>query len=53
MAENSDSPSKAPRSPYKEVHDIAQKFRIEVSLLFCQQCLKYTCLETDPIALQK
>lgn len=30
MAENSDSPSKAPRSPYKEVHDIAQKFRIEI-----------------------
>lgn len=55
MTENSDSLSKAPKSPYKQVDEIAQKCKITVSFfnLFCEQRIKYTCMKADPMALQK
>lgn len=53
MAENSDSLSKAPKSSYKQVDEIAQKFHIKVSFLFYEQCKNYTCMKADPMALQK
>lgn len=52
MAENSDS-LKAPKSSFKQVHEIAQKLHIEVSYLFCKQCLQYKRMEVDPITQQK
>lgn len=52
MAENSDS-LKAPKSSFKQVHEIAQKLHIEVSYLFCKQCLQYKKMEVDPITQQK
>lgn len=51
MAENSDS-LKAPKSSFKQVHEIAQKLHIEVSYLFCKQCLQYKRMEVDPITQQ-